>query len=164
MSKNAVLPFILCCESAFYLFLILFKPCRYIPNEVVSFYTAEITILTNRVCEVFLVTFKRIKFSTLSRHTYLFLPYFSANAMASNTCPIPELYDARTKFIRSSWGIAEKLLVVAAIYFVAALILSSASCSFPGGSPMARAVAGINCINPFAPAHETAVVSKLDSV
>ena len=105
-----------------------------------------------------------MKFSTLSRHTYLFLPYFSANAIASNTCPIPELYDARIKLIRSSWGIFEKLLAVAAIYFVAALMLSSGFCSFPGGTPMARAVAGISCISPFAPAHETAVVSKLDSV
>ena len=48
--------------------------------------------------------------------------------------------------------------------FVAALMLSSGFCSFPGGTPMARAVAGISCISPFAPAHETAVVSKLDSV
>ena len=31
-------------------------------------------------------------------------------------------------------------------------------------TPIARAVAGISCIKPLAPAHETAVVSKLDSV
>ena len=65
---------------------------------------------------------------------------------------------------RSSFGTEEKLLLVALIYFMAAFTLSSGFCSFPSGIPIARAVAGINCINPFAPAHETAVVSKLDSV
>ena len=37
-------------------------------------------------------------------------------------------------------------------------------CSLPGGTPIARAVAGINCMSPLAPAQDTAVVSKLDSV
>ena len=66
--------------------------------------------------------------------------------------------------MRSSWGILEKLLAVAPMYFTAAFILSSGFCSFPSGSPIALAVAGISCISPLAPAQDTAVESKLDSV
>jgi hypothetical protein len=50
------------------------------------------------------------------------------------------------------------------MYLTAAFILSSGFCSLPAGTPIARAVAGINCINPLAPAQDTAVVSKFDSV
>lgn len=38
------------------------------------------------------------------------------------------------------------------------------SCSLPGGTPMARAVAGISCISPLAPAHDTTFGLKFDSV
>ena len=57
-----------------------------------------------------------------------------------------------------------KLRSVAVIYLIAAFTLSSGFCSLPGGTPIARAVAGINCMSPLAPAQDTAVVSKLDSV
>ena len=74
-------------------------------------------------------------------------------------------YTASMKLSRSCLsGIKLKLRSVAAIYLIAAFTLSSGFCSLPGGTPIARAVAGINCISPLAPAQETAVVSKLDSV
>ena len=51
-------PYVLLYESAFNLFLILLESCRNIPYEVIRLYAAEITVLADRVGEVFLIAFQ----------------------------------------------------------------------------------------------------------
>lgn len=59
-------------------FLILFKPCRYIPHEVISFYPTEIPVLANRIGKVLFIALQEDEvFHVIPPHIFVFAVFFS---------------------------------------------------------------------------------------
>ena len=140
--------------------LIDFSSAQHVAHKVIGFRTSEVSILTYGVLIILLIALQQYIM------VYVMFPSIAVSAIflcqRHGICyvPHPGIICSQHEF-GAFFRIGHTLKY--ALQTSDARILSSGSFSFPLGIPIARHVAGINCISPLAPAHDTTSGLKLDS-